>query len=150
MIVFICCTKNKIEKNETKKDITPNSSYINDFNNEKKKADLIKKIIKEGDTISYKKLKNIYFLSNYTTEFLKYSIVMANDYNYDLAFLDAYIILRIDPTYKANLKINKLANYYLLRAYELNPKIANSLMKEKFGSSYPHIKASEYWKLVNE
>ena len=147
---FLSCNKESSQKDNILEDeVTTGSYYMKDFLDEEKKMGLSTKILKEGDTLSYKELKEIYFLSNYTKEFLSYSMVMSHDYNYDLAYFDTYLILRNFATSNENIRTNKLADYYLLKAYELSPKKMNSAMKERFGKNLPKIKAEDYWKLIN-
>lgn len=93
-------------------------NYVQDslFNNDSLRSSLQEKIINSGDTIAYSELSSIYI--SFPKEFLYYSMVMANDYNYSPAYYDIYWILKTDS--KNDNGVNRLANYYLLRACELN------------------------------
>ncbi|RKS26247.1 hypothetical protein CLV94_1304 [Flavobacterium endophyticum] len=144
---FTFCVEHKEGPNETFQAVSPGESYLKKFNNQEIRDNLLTKIFVEGDSASYKELKDIYFLSGHTDDFLAPAMIMAMDYNYHQAFEDVYRILH---NIKTDSKSNKLADYYLLKAYEIDSIKSNSLMKERFGSSYPNVKASEYWKLINE
>ncbi len=146
VIGFSCSEKEQKSKIEE----SPSTSYFKQFNDESLRRDLSRKVFSEGDTLAYNKLWDMYFHSGHSNDFLRIAMVMSNDFGYSRAYSDTYIILKTDIINKANIKSNKIADYYLLKAYELNPEKTNSLMKERFGEDFPKIKADDYWKLINQ
>lgn len=86
---------------------------------------LMNKSILTGDTNSYNSIASYYFIRNKYSEFLNYSLIMANKHHYNKAYYDVYFILThsrwggeiIDTTTKA------MANQYLLASYKLGYKM---------------------------
>lgn len=84
----------------------------------------------------------MYFYSGHSNDFLRIAMIMSNDFNYPQAYHDTYTILKTDVINKANLKSNRLANYYLLKAYELKFDDLESTVKNRF-SNYKIIPSSD-------
>jgi hypothetical protein len=147
---FMFCVEHKEKRDNPIEVVSPGESYLEKFNNQKMRDSLLTKIFVKGDTTSYKELKDIYFLSGHTEDFLTSAIIMATNHDYAEACKDAYKILYTANIDSTNLKSNKLANYYLLKAYELAPEKAIYLMRERFGESFPKIKSNDYWNEINK
>ncbi|MCY1241096.1 hypothetical protein D3C87_142580 [compost metagenome] len=144
---FTYCVQHKNDSKEMIQAISPGETYLKKFNNQEARDSLLTNIYIKGDSASYKELKDIYFLSGHTDDFLAPAMIMANDYNYHEAFEDVYRILH---NVKTDSKSNKLADYYLLRAYEIDSIKSNFLMKERFGKAFPKRNSNEYWKTIHE
>ena len=139
------------EKKENKPEstaISPSSQYFTDFNNLDKMKDLKERILKKGDTVAYKELRYIYYYSGHTAEFLPYSLIMANDYNFTPAFYNVFA--EMDLPAAENSKSQKLAKYYLFVAYEKNAEHAKATIKERFGESFIVPNSKEYWNSLNQ
>jgi len=119
--------------------------YFKLFDNKDTLSKLERKVILEGDTIAFLKMKDIYYISEHQYDFLYYATVMANEYDYHAAHSTLYGILRSD-LYKES-KTNKLANYHLLRSYETGNKSAVITLKNLFPQKIP--KSSDYWDEIN-
>lgn len=146
---FTFCEKKEVKRNEDFS-FSPSKPYLNDFNNRKKINNLFNKILIGGDTIAYKELKDIYVYSGHGDDFLYCTLIMANNFNYSQAYFDAYIILKTDKFNSTNIKTNKLANYYLLRAHENDVKDIKFSLKERFGDLSNLPKADNYWLEINK
>ena len=73
---------------------------------------------------------------------------MATDYEYYAAYYEAYSILHTDLEIEKHEEINKMANYYLLKYYELGNKDCKASIKERFNQlEIPTSK--EYWRTFN-
>ena len=132
ILVISSCQKQPERSDESPIFISGN--FFEDFNDEQMIKTLSGKII-AGDTIAYAALKEIYFNSGHSKEFLYYSITMANNFQYYDAYFTTYIILRTDIIDSTNVASNKIANDYLLKAFELGHKDANYEMKDRFPES---------------
>lgn len=123
LLLLLCSCHNN--NNEIEK-----SNQISNDSNEKVKINkLISKILKSGDTVAYKELEYIYFKNEQEAEFFYYSNFMAENYSYPRALMTNYRILKVGAK---NLTTSKIANYYLLRAYENGSKSAIFSIKERF------------------
>lgn len=155
LLVLICmlfsCNNKKAEKeiNINKPDESSNTvSFYNKKYKDFDKMEALKKAIKsKGDTIAFIELEEIYFNSRHGEEFLYYAIFMANAYNYGGGYMAVYRILRTgygEEKYKFN---DRLANYYLLKAYELgNRSAANNIEDRFYNIKIPTSK--EYWNSI--
>lgn len=151
LLVFLACNNenSKHYKNVVESDINEStfSLYNKEFNDIGKIEDLKKAINTKGDTIAFLKLKEIYYNSGHRDEFLYTAIFMSNAYKYSEAYFTVYSILKTDFG-KEKYKINdKLANYYLLKAYELGSKSAAFSVEERF-SKGTLPSSIEYWNLI--
>lgn len=134
ILIFSCQEKKDIQE----------TNYDRDFLNS-----LIEKGINNGDTISYDRAFNYVLEKGGYVEFYYYALLMANKYNYDKAYYNLYILLtREGITYNGieifsnDEETQRLANYYLLKAYELGHKGAHSNLEEIFGDNIP--KSNDY------
>jgi len=67
--------------------------YTTDFENKKLRDSLQEKAIYSNDTLAYKQLRNIYYLSGNADDFLYNSMIMYNRNNYQSAKEDVIFIL---------------------------------------------------------
>ncbi|RWW96700.1 hypothetical protein [Flavobacterium cerinum] len=141
LLLVISCN----EKVESKKNTAMGSAFYEGYRNEPKLEELWKSAYKKGDTISYLEMMDIFVLSGHENEFLYYAICMADKHNYRHANIEVYDILRKLP--ERNDRMNKIANYYLLRAIESGHKGAIRDLKERFGTDSPP-KSEDYWKTI--
>lgn len=145
-LFFSCNEKNKeISGNAS----SPTGSYQKDFENVNKNTELTNKII-NGDTIAYEELKEIYFNSDHVKDFLKHSLIMANNFNHPKACLDVYHLLKTNEINNENNMTNKLANYYLLKAHEMGAHNTEKAVKERFGQLTELPKSKDYWAVINK
>lgn len=134
--------------NKKVEEINTAQKYLKDFNNSKKMEELSNKILNKGDTISFLEMVDIYALSGHRKEFLWYALRMATDYGYSGAYYEAYSILHTDYDIEKHEGVNKLANYYLLKSYELGNKGARRNIHLRFNpSEIPTSK--DYWRTFN-
>lgn len=141
ILFFVSCNK-KVEE------INTGQKYLKDFDNNKKMEELSNKILNKGDTIAFWEMSEIYALSGHRKEFLWYTLRMATDYEYSGAYYEAYSILRTDLDIEKHVVVNKMANYYLLKSYELGSKDAKRNIHLRFNQSeIPTSK--EYWRTIN-
>ncbi len=96
----------------------------------------IKKVLAEGDTLLYNELRNYYIDNAELIEFLGISLIMANKFDYTLAYHDvAYALLGGNPKFgKKNPNAydsatRKMFNDYLNVALERNCPGANRLIE---------------------
>jgi hypothetical protein len=155
LLALICilfsCNNKKVEKqnNIAKPEESSNTvSFYNKKYRDFDKMEALKKAIKsKGDTIAFIELEEIYFNSRHGEEFLYYAIFMANAYNYSGGYMAVYRILHTDfgaEKYQLN---DRLANYYLLKAYELGNRSASFSIEDRFYNvRIPTSK--EYWSLL--
>ncbi|UOX34842.1 hypothetical protein LXD69_04860 [Flavobacterium sediminilitoris] len=117
ILILYSCNK----KNDVKTEISTPELYLSIKNDEKLITELKSKVY-TGDTIAYYKLRDIYFNSGYAKEFLYYSIFMAENYNYSVAFRDNFKAFSEISVTKESDAINKISNYYLLKSFESKAK----------------------------
>jgi len=137
ILIFIFCgCKEKINRHDNK---PMNHSYVEDYNDKDKIDKLCKRVLLEGDTLAFRELKYIYLISEHSEEFLYFSTVMAEKYNYGSAFQTNYDILKLSNQSTQK----KLAIYNLLKSYELGNKNDIERITEMFPNGIP--KAVEYF-----
>ena len=142
IINIYSCQKNK----EDNTSITPSKDTYDDFYNNNKIKALSKKILFEQDITAYNSLERIYLESGHSKDFLFYSLRMAEDSNYAEASFTTYFILHSND--EKDIKINKLAIYYLIKAYELGSDSAILEITEFFeNGKIP--KSKDYWNAIN-
>lgn len=139
LITLFSCNKSddkKVMENQKSNslEVTTNDLYTQKFMDDTEIKNLVSKIKKEGDTIAFHKLKEVYYNSGHKSEFLYYSLYMSNVYNYKYAFYTNYSLLMSDIITKENQINNYYANYYLLKSYELGYKESLGTIKERFGA----------------
>jgi|LakMenE18May11ns_1017448.scaffolds.fasta_scaffold9866256_2 hypothetical protein len=137
----------EVIKSKNEKTISPSSSYFEDYKNNEVIKVLTSKV-SDGDTLAYRKLKDIFFYSGHVKEFLYNAILMSDRHNYPSADYDVYTIL-YSSRYPES-KSSKLANYYLFKAYEKNANHAESTIKERFGEKFKVPKSKAYWIEINQ
>jgi hypothetical protein len=143
-----CNKKENIDSNQIQdeKITSPSQSYFDDFVNQDKIKALTDKS-KNGDTIAYRNLRHIYFYSDHVKEFLYNAMTIAEKHDYPLAYYDVYTILYSPDNNDS--RTNKLANYYLFKAYEKKSEHAETTIKERLGDSYKIPKSQDYWVEIN-
>lgn len=127
LTLVISCRENNVEnKNIQTKNLIIND-YEAEYNNKENLNKLLKDAIDNYNKDSYFEAFRIHVISNRYEEFLYYSIMMAEKNNFDQAYYDCYYLM----TVRIN-KPNKLAMYYLLKAYEKGNEDAKDEIKELF------------------
>lgn len=95
------------------------------MNNTRPINELKELVLLKGDTMAYDELKTAYLTDKYKEEYLLYSIVMANKYNYPPAFYQVYNCLTSVFEY-SKLNIDErtiaLAIKYLKEGVDLNER----------------------------
>ncbi|MFZ4929542.1 hypothetical protein [Chryseobacterium sp. Mn2064] len=128
MIVF-CITASIVSCNQKERKVIDKGTEsektfkINDTKSDSLKI-LLNNIIKKGDTLSYNKAYKTFTVYGDKREFLYYSMMMADKYNYKRAFYNTYMLIQsIGIEYEYDTK-SKIGEYYLLKAYEMEDKFA--------------------------
>lgn len=134
-------------KSHVEKTVSPSSLYFEDYKNYALIKELTSKS-NDGDTLAYRKMKDIFFYSGHIKEFLYHAIVMSDKHNFSSAYYDVYTILY--SSHYPESKSSKLANYYLFKAYEENANHAESTIKERFGEKFKVPKSNVYWTEINQ
>lgn len=130
LVSIVSCKKTNKEADEFS--ISPNESFIEKFGNTNL-SDSLKSRIHKGDSIAYNNLKEIYYLSGYKKEFFFYSYYMAKNFNYIDAYEDCFSNLKYTKNDNSDLILEKSTEYFLLKAYEKNPKSLEHLVIEFYG-----------------
>jgi len=105
-LLVTCCNK----KDNIVESVNTMDIYSEKFNNRKLRDSLANKAIYSNDTMAYRQLQEIYYLSNNSNELYYYALLMYNKNQYKRSAKDLYFILnkiRIDE------KTDKLAKEYL-------------------------------------
>lgn len=143
------CTEHKkteIEDNN----ITTNHSYISAFHDKKIMDKLKENVINSGDTIAFMQLRDNYFLGGENpNDFLYYAMYMAENYKYSKAYSTVYTLLRTDVITPVNERTNKIANYYLLKAYEDGDKTTIYTIIARGLRNSEIQKSEQYWDSFN-
>ena len=148
IIIFGClfssCEDKTTKKSNDLNGVSPSKQYSDIFNNKEKRNKLEEKVFSKGDTLAYRELFDIYFISGNKNNFLKIAMVMANDYNSSDASYITYSLLSTDKN--LDTKSNKIANYYLLKACEMDKQSGYEAdLEERFDKSKTIPKSSDYW-----
>lgn len=145
LIVVISCNserQNNFTKSETDSIISP--VYTIDA---QELGNLLSRAI-DGDTSSYLKARQYYILNAQYDKFLYCSLIMANKYNYQVAFYDVYFTLSHPPTGGGFDSLDKntknLALYFLLKSHELGYQKSIYDIEEIFKET-TLIKPSKYY-----
>jgi hypothetical protein len=147
LVFLYACNNEKKSLQEINKiqDAKPmNHTFVEDYNNQLKINQLSKKVLIEGDTLAFRELKYIYMVSEHSEEFLYYSTVMAEKYNYGPAYQTNYDILK---AFKQS-TMQKLALFNLIKSYELGNKHDLQKLEEIFPKGIP--KSVEYWESIDD
>lgn len=147
-LVFLCACNNEkksLQEISNIHDAKPmNHTFVEDYNNNLKINELSKKVLIKGDTLAFRELKYIYMVSEHSEEFLYYSTVMAEKYNYGPAYQTNYDILK---AFKQS-TMQKLALFNLVKSYELGNKNDLQKLKEIFPNGIP--KSVEFWEKIDD
>lgn len=128
------------QENKEQPEANTATPYIKEFNKPGKIDSLAQRVEESGDSLAYKQLKNLYLNTNQFNYLLRSALIMAVNYNSADAYFDSYIILHNTEITPSNRKSNILANYYLLKAYELGSERARYSLEERFGTNIPTSK----------
>lgn len=139
LLFMISCRRNKPDET-----IAMNNEFVTEFNNEIWKDSLTKRITINGDTAAYNKLYITFNFSGHENDWFYYAFIMAHNFDYPDAYMDLYILLRVDSA--SNLETNKLANYYLLKAYEKGLEDSKSEIRVRFGNNSVIPSSEDYLK----
>lgn len=90
----------------TDKSVSTNMLYSKKFSDNEKIENLFNSVSNKGDTIAYKELESIYFLSGHRLDFLYVSITMSNKFKYNRAYYDVFTSL-----YRLNSKNDQSENW---------------------------------------
>jgi hypothetical protein len=110
-VIFICWLLISCQK-------TTNSeiSFGEKLNDRKLTDSLYDRALQNGDTLAYLNLRAIYYIGgSRTKDFLYYSLMMSNKYNYKVAAGDVYFILTEGDSI-LDVKTQETADYYLLKS----------------------------------
>ena len=110
-LLIIGCNK----KNDIIESVNTGQVFGEKFDNKNLRDSLAKKAIYSNDTLAYKELKGIYYLSGNTNEFLYYALLMFNRNNYKSSANDIYFILNRT---KMDKKTDNFASDYLKKSNE--------------------------------
>lgn len=118
--------KNESSFNSNKKAFSMNQPIT-------KIADLKKAVLREGDTNAYYELKIAYLDNEFPEEFLIFSLIMANKYDYLQAYFDVFTCLTdvyLTDISKIDEKSANLAIEYLFKAQEKGHHQAKDIIKK--------------------
>ena len=149
-LAVISCNRNEAQKEMEKAEAIAvrGSKTPLDYDLPKVYA-LLDKAIYSGDTNAYNEVAGYYMLAFRHTDFLYYSLIMANKYNYKSAYFHVYIGLSrswADARFgKNDNRTENMALFYLLKSYEMGFRSAEFEVDEVFkGKQIP--KSSFYLK----
>jgi len=111
-ILIICCNN---KKDDIVESVNTMDIYSEKFDNRKLRDSLANKAIYSNDTMAYRELQEIYYLSNNANELYYYALLMYNRNKYKRSAEDLYFILnklRIDD------ETDKLSKEYLKKSKE--------------------------------
>lgn len=110
--------------------------------------------INHGDTMAYNKVQSFFTLEMRDNEFLYYSIIMANKYNFRDAYFNVYWTLANPGTGESfdqlDSKTQNLALYYLLMSHELGRENSKYSIEEIFGKNRDIPKANSFLDYLKE
>lgn len=139
-VLFSCQSQN------SSNGIAMDKEFVEQFENEPLIDSLAKRVTIYGDTSAYKRMESIYGLSGHLKDFCYYAMIMANNFEYNVAYYDLYAILASSS--KIQTKIDKFANYYLLKAYEKGNPDAKLEFPSRFGQDTTVMSSKEYFKTI--
>lgn len=135
VLLFLSCNKQK-EKINSQKISSSSSNYKKYYNHKIEAKKLADSALKNGNKILYVEAFKKYVSINCYEDFLYYSIKMSEKYDYGDAYFDTFYLLTLRENDSA-IRENKLANYYLFKAYEKKNINAEYEIKE----IYPNLKS---------
>lgn len=110
-------------KSKPNKEIIETIPLYHPLGNKNKIDSLLDNVINKGDTSAYFEVSGAHFIEEANIDFLYYSTIMANKYNFHKAYYDTYQILTWRnpsvPFDSLDEKTKNFALYYLVRSYEL-------------------------------
>ncbi|MCC9064732.1 hypothetical protein [Flavobacterium piscisymbiosum] len=133
-LLILSCNKQKEKINSQK--TSSSSNYEKYYNNKIEAKKLADSALKNGNKILYAEAFKKYVSINCYEDFLYYSIKMSEKYDYGDAYFDTFYLLTLRENDSA-IRVNKLANYYLFKAYEKKNINAEYEVKE----IYPNLKS---------
>jgi hypothetical protein len=148
VLLFLSCNKQKEKINIQK--TSSSSNYEKYYNNKIEAKKLADSALKNGNKILYVEAFKKYVSINCYEDFLYYSIKMSEKYDFGDAYFDTFYLLTLRENDSA-IRVNKLANYYLFKAYEKK----NINAEYEINQIYPNLKSipkSSYYliKINNE
>lgn len=134
--IFSSCKKAEVKKEVKNEDFETSTPelYLTYFRNVEL-TDSLKNMVHKGDTIAYENLKEIYYLSGYQKEFFFYSYYMAKNFNHYKAYNDCYYNLKYQKKDSSDIVLEKVTEYFLLKAYENKPHKLKGSIKEYYGNN---------------
>lgn len=144
LVIFIACNSKTEKVNEI-----PLENYLATHDH-KLVNKLLEEAINDGNENSYRKVAKLYFRDGLYSDFYCYSTLMSTKHNYSRAYFDSYIIMsrkgrKVNgiELYSDDYNSRKLANYFLLKSYELGLKEVKGDLTKIFGEKFP--KSNEYF-----
>ena len=135
VLLFLSCNKQQ-KKINSQKTSSSSSNYEKYYNNKIEAKKLADSALKNGNKILYVEAFKKYVSINCYEDFLYYSIKMSEKYDFGDAYFDTFYLLTLHENDSA-IRVNKLANYYLFKAYEKK----NINAQYEINQIYPNIKS---------
>jgi hypothetical protein len=127
-LLFCCQERKEVIEKPIKIDYTKSPTYI--FNQDTLNY-YLDKALNQGDEKALGLLSSHYFLSEKGNEFYIYALIFANKYKKGSSYNYLYTCLEINKRY-LDKKTRKLAEYYLLKAYELDSVTYGFKIKSRY------------------
>lgn len=102
--IFFSCNE---KKNEVLESVNTTQIFTEKFYDKRLRDSLADKAIYSNDTLAYKELRKIYYLSNNVNEFYYYALLMNNRNDFKSSAKDIYFILNKNIKDKKTEKIAK-------------------------------------------
>ncbi|RUT71276.1 hypothetical protein D0817_05185 [Flavobacterium cupreum] len=144
VVLLLSCNKQKINSQKT----YSSSNYEKYYNKKIEAKKLADSALKTGNKILYVEAFKKYVSINCYEDFLYYSIKMSEKYDFGEAYFDTFYLLTLRENDSA-IRVNKLANYYLFKAYEKK----NINAEYEIEHIYPNLKSipkPSYYLIKNE
>jgi hypothetical protein len=135
VLLFLSCNKQQ-KKINSQKTSSSSSNYEKYYNNKIEAKKLADSALKNGNKILYVEAFKKYVSINCYEDFLYYSIKMSEKYDFGDAYFDTFYLLTLRENDSA-IRVNKLANYYLFKAYEKK----NINAQYEINQIYPNLKS---------
>ncbi|MFW0739180.1 hypothetical protein [Flavobacterium sp. T12S277] len=144
VLLLFSCNKQKEKINSQKTSSSSSSSnYEKYYNNKIEAKKLADSALKNGNEILYVEAFKKYVSINCYEDFLYYSIKMSEKYDFGDAYFDTFYLLTLRENDSA-IRVNKLANYYLFKAYEKKNANAEYEVNEMYANLKPMPKSSDF------